>query len=375
LNDSDAEFSPDVALTPQEVDILGEIGNMCMGASATTLYTLMSRSVSITTPEVQLHVTKKMWDRYDLPFVAVAIQYVQGVSGRNVLLLKEDDVRLMTDLLMGGDGNFDSSEPLGELHLSAISEIMNQMMGASATALANMLGETVNISPPEATVIDFGTKALGALIGDLDSLFVSVGFTMEIEGLLKSEIYQMMTYDFAKQMVDSMLRLQRAEAAEPPMTQQRAAAAVAAEVEARAQPTAPLVRAPAQAPTPPPAPSVSAASQQQPPPQDIHPVQYTQFDEPQPAASQVAYSETMDMLYDVPLQVSVELGRAKRSIREILDFNIGSLIVLDKLAGEPVDVLVNGKLIAKGEVVVIDESYGVRITEIITPANRLATLS
>ena len=82
--------------------------------------------------------------------------------------------------------------------------------------------------------------------------------------------------------------------------------------------------------------------------------------------------ESLDMLMDIPLSVSVELGKSHKYIKDILDFNVGTIVVLDKMAGEVVDVVVNGKLIAKAEVVVIDDSYGARITDIVTPAKRLS---
>lgn len=102
---------------------------------------------------------------------------------------------------------------------------------------------------------------------------------------------------------------------------------------------------------------------QQMPPVNVQQAQFQNFSGAfNPAMFQ---QENIDLIMDVPLEVTVELGRTTKSIQEILDFAPGTIIELDKIAGEPIDVLVNGKYIAKGEVVVIEESFGVRITEII----------
>ena len=103
------------------------------------------------------------------------------------------------------------------------------------------------------------------------------------------------------------------------------------------------------------------------------PVQAAQFTPLATAPVQVNEAN-IGLILDVPLQVTVELGRTKKSIKDILELSNGSIVELDKLAGEPVDIHVNGKLLAKGEVVVIDENFGVRITDIVSPEERAARL-
>jgi len=384
-------------LTDDEVDVLGEIGNISMGAVATTMYTLLDRRVSITTPRVYVFESKDVLSIYKVPFVVATIEYTRGISGTNLLVLKIEDAALITDLLMGGDGTVEEPIELNEMHLSAMSEIMNQMMGASSTSLAKLLGTPIDIAPPKSSTVDAGFDVT-SLLGDMDKV-TKIAFDMEIEGLLKSELIQLVPYDasrqFAKQFMDAGLgdshESAPAAAAPPP-----AAAAPPPPAAAAAPPPPPPAAAapPPQAPPPmqqyPQPPGADPYAQQpypqpypqqmpypqqypqmpygQPPPMagqgrvvDVHPVQFQSFDTHGPAGE----PKSIDLVYNIPLQVSVELGRAKKEISEILEFNLGTIIVLDKIAGDPVEIVVNGKLIARGEVVVIDDNYGVRITDII----------
>ena len=376
-------------LTDEEVDILGEIGNISMGAVATTMYTLLDRRVSITTPRVRVFESKDVLSIYKVPFVVATIEYTQGITGTNLLVLKIEDAALITDLLMGGDGTVEEPIELNEMHLSAMSEIMNQMMGASSTSLAKLLGTPIDIAPPKSTTVEAGFD-VASLLGDMDKV-TKISFDMEIEGLLKSELIQLAPYDesrkFAKQFMEVNAGGDSAPAAAAPPP------AAAAPPPAAAAPPPPPPAAAAPPPPPPPQaapapypqqppmdpyaqqpypqqpyPAYPQMPYQQPPPMagqgrvvDVHPMQFQAFDTPGPAGE----PKSIDLVYNIPLQVSVELGRAKKEISEILEFNLGTIIVLDKIAGDPVEIVVNGKLIARGEVVVIDDNYGVRITDII----------
>ena len=369
-------------LKPDEVDILGEVGNISMGAVATTMYSLLDRRVSITTPRVSVYDTKEVLTVYKIPFVVATIEYVEGISGTNLLVLKVDDAALITDLLMGGDGKIEGAVELNEMHLSAMSEIMNQMMGASSTSLSKLLRTPVNISPPKSTQVDVGFD-VSDFLGD-EEMVTKISFDMEIEGLLKSELIQIMPYEasraFAKRFMDAGMGVPSSDgdAAEAPP----AAAAPPAPAPTPAPP--PPAPAPAPAPQPPAAapfpPAYPADPYQQAPypqmpyppmyPQpgaasgrlvDVHPMQFQSFDSHSPVGEQSG----MDLVYNIPLQVTVELGKTKKEISEILEFGAGTIVVLDKIAGDPVEIVVNGKLIARGEVVVIDDNYGVRITDII----------
>jgi flagellar motor switch protein FliN/FliY len=375
------------ALAEDDIDILGEVGNMCMGAVATTMYTLLGRPVSITTPRVSVHTAKEVLAVYRIPFVVVEVEYTEGIEGKNLLVLKKDDAVLITNLLMGGDGVVEQPVELDELHMSAISEIMNQMMGASATSLSKLLDMPVNISPPISQGIDADNDVSGML--DHSSVVIKISFDMEIEGLLKSELLQVLPYQLGMDLSSRFKRIgMGAQAGESQVPESFLTTSNYVEPEPEPEPIhAPPEPIPAPPepvfapPEPIPAPLAPAAHDYSfsPPPADqapryapppppgnlvdVHPVQYQSFDQSPP--SDQKFQKGMDLVSDIPLNVTVELGRAKRAINEILKMGIGTLIVLDKTAGDPVEVIVNGKLIAKGEVVVIDDNYGVRITEIL----------
>jgi flagellar motor switch protein FliN/FliY len=277
--------------------------------------------------------------------------------------------------MIGGDGTNISGE-LSELHLSAISEAMNQMMGSAATSISSMLEKRVNISPPTATVIDLYEHMSGENIAEfLKGSFVQVSFHMVIGDLVDSLLMQLYPFEFARDLYKQFVH------------------ATAMEPDIPAKP--PVNNTATNTPTPPPAPAPQAPSPQQMPPQAMQPgympypypyppqgtmpqaapymmpvaqdvnVQQVQFAPFNPMAGGVAQPENIDLLMDVPLEVTVELGRTSKSIKEILDFSPGTIIELNRLAGEPIDVLVNGKYVAKGEVVVMEEAFGIRVTEII----------
>lgn len=391
LNNPDDANKNDL-LTDAEKDAIGEIGNISMGTAATTLFSLVNRKVDISTPVVSFATWSDICDAYEKPCVFIRIAYTVGLDGSNILVLKEHDVKVITDLMMGGDGTNVDGE-ISELHLSAISEAMNQMMGSSATSLSSMLGKTIDISPPEASLVDLQTKEPAELSPFLEDKFVKISFKMQIEDLVDSTLMQLYPLDFAKSIYKTFIEQQMGGTVEetptPPPSPQAAA------------PTP----APAPAPAPQPVPTPQPAPQMQmgmpqgmpmnqmggqmgmPPtgmpmnngmpmnggmPQygapygmpnvNIQPAQFQSF---APANTEMVSAESIGLIKDVPLEVTVELGRTTKSISDILEFAPGTIIELDKIAGEPIDVLVNGKFVAKGEVVVIEESFGVRIMEII----------
>lgn len=344
----DAEKREDISgyFTPEQIDALGEIGNICMGTSATTMYALLGRRVSITTPTVGLYKVENVLSAFKWPFLAISVEFTEGMFGKNLLIIKDYDAAIITDLLMGGEGSVDKNNVvLNEIHLSAMSEIMNQMIGSAATAMANMMNHEVNISPP--VVEQASAENDASLYLDGAPLVIKISFDMEIEGLLKSKLMQIMSVDMAKMMIETLMP------AEKPEPAKKAVAPAAA-------PTATPAAAPA-APAPRPAASHQESKRVQP----VKPVAFQSFDDPPASPFGESGSANYDLINDIPLQVTVELGKARKSLNEVLNFGVGSIIVLDKLAGELVDVIVNGKRIAKGEVVVIDDNYGVRITEII----------
>jgi len=363
-------------LTPQEIDALGEIGNISMGTSATTLFTLLGQKVKITTPNVMVTTWEQLSKDYPLPYVGVKVEYTQGLEGSNLLVLKEEDAKIITDLMMGGDGTNTNTE-ITELHLSAIGEAMNQMIGSSATSMSSMFNKRIDISPPQAFVIEFATGNPYEVMSENEKI-VKISFRMEIGNLVDSEIMQLIPLSFAKSLVENLLNAQTGTEEVPEKkSPQRAPKHDEHEI-GQAGPAQPHVQTgmkeimsaadedyeydyeDAR--------RMQAASQRKSSkPVNVQPVQYQSFEDD----SITIDKKNISLIMDVPLEVTVELGRTNKLIKDILEFSAGSIIELDKLAGEPVDILVNGKVIAKGEVVVIDESFGVRITDIVHPSKRL----
>lgn len=372
LNNDGASGSGDELLTDAEKDAIGEIANISMGTAATTLFSLVNRRVEISTPVVSFSSWDDIVNDYERPCVFIKIGYTQGLNGSNILVLKEKDVKVITDLMMGGDGTNISGE-IGELHLSAISEAMNQMMGSSATSLSSMLNRTIDISPPIAEVVDLkNTLDEGEIDSFLANEFVKISFRMEIGDLVDSEIMQLYPPDFVKDMckgVTENMELDSQNVKEEAAATNTAAAAPQQPVDnnmnnqnAMNQNMMNQNMANPNMVNPNMMNSNMMGQNNMGQSVNVQPAQFTPFG----AMPNQAYQpENIDLIMDVPLEVTVELGRTKKSISEILDFGPGKIIELNKLAGEPVDVLVNGKYVAKGEVVVIEESFGVRITEII----------
>lgn len=367
LGDGAGEKDAGERLTDAEKDAVGEISNISMGTAATTLSTLVNKKVVITTPVVSYGSWDDIVNSNDRPCVFIQISYREGLNGKNVLILKEADVKVITDLMMGGDGS-NTADELSELHLSAISEAMNQMMGSASTSISSMLEKKVDISPPTASLVNLNdTIKQDELDTFMQDDFVIVSFKMQIEGLVDSELMQLYPFDFAKNLYNKFVENSAGGQEAPPQPEPAPQPAVPQQPQPQQmqqQAAAPPQQQMAM-------PTMGAMPMQggmaMPygmPMQDLN-VQPVQFQTFSNNVTPLNQQENIELIMDVPLEVTVELGRTNKSIKEILDFTPGTIVELNRLAGEPVDVLVNGKFVAKGEVVVIEESFGVRVTEII----------
>ncbi|MED4968577.1 flagellar motor switch phosphatase FliY [Parageobacillus toebii] len=371
----------DDVLSPLEQDALGEIGNISFGSSATALSILLNQKVEITTPSVSVIERKNVADEFPLPYVAIQVNYTDGLLGTNLLVIKQEDAAIIADLMLGGDGK-SAADLLGEIQLSAVQEAMNQMMGSAATSMSTIFGKRVDISPPTVHLLDVKEGEGIEYLPDED-VFIKVSFRLKIGNLIDSNIMQLLPVDFAKELVQQLLHSTSEtdsssgvkEAGKETVMQE--AALSKQSVTAETIDTSPSYELPKTENyvTHETAPShrdtnhfgtYARAGERQ-----IQSVDFAEFEPSPPADAEV---KNLSLLLDVPLQVTVELGRTKRSVQEILSLSSGSIIELDKLAGEPVDILVNNKLIAKGEVVVIDENFGVRVTDIISQSDRLKRL-
>ena len=459
-----------------EIDAIGEIMNISLGASATAISTLLGTKVNITTPVVQVKNKENFEFRELEPAIGVEIAYVQGIDGRNIMMFSRNDVRIIVSMMMGAEIPEDEFV-MDEINASAIREAMNQMMGASATALSEFLGTTVDISTPISYEITDGTAFKDKYFeGDEEN--VVIRFTLEIEDNLKSEFLNIMSVDLVKKLLKPFTAQfgmgdeeedevsASSEEAVSPQVEEPVAEAPAAEVpveaeaaseapmpaksgpidqatadallasllaeqngdaapEATPAPAAepavapapePVAAAPAATPAAAPAPQPAAAPQPAPAqmaPQMMAMPQGVAYQDPltlqllnQMQQSQTQMLELIrdiqasknketrpsepslikplnskefeneggsggenpdnrEMLMKVPLEISVEIGRTRKLVKDILDFTQGSLVVLDKMAGEQADLFVNGECIARGDIVVVEENFGIRITEIL----------
>ena len=353
-------------LTDIEKDMLGEIGNISMGSASTALYQIINQKVNITTPVVTITTLNEIKKVFDTPTVVLDVEYTKGIVGRNILIIQIQDAAVIANLMMGGDGKVETHE-LTEIEISAVQEAMNQMIGSSATSMATMLNRTVDISPPVSKIWNDKSELLSDNISE-DEPIVRVNFRMTIGDLVDSSIMQVLPIPTAKKIGDIMMGTDTGDEAQE--------AQVAPQPQVVPEPQ--VAPQPQVTPQPQPQPQPQVTYQQpvyeqpiQPkPPVEVHPAAF----EPLTYPSSTPPPENIDLILDVPLDISVVLGRTKKSIKDILALGTGSLIELEKLAEEPVEILVNGKKIAFGEVVVVDENFGVRITSIVSNAEKIKSL-
>ncbi|KRL02084.1 flagellar motor switch phosphatase FliY [Liquorilactobacillus capillatus] len=338
-------------------DIIGEVGNISMSQAATTLSSILARRVSITTPRVTKVKFDDLLAGIEAPKVATTVEFKEGLMGTNLMLLEVKDAIIIADLMMGGDGT-PKSDKFTELELSAVAEAMNQMIGSASTSMATMIDRKVDILPP--TVKLWEEPANIEYDGIVkDQVIYRISFNLSVEGLIESEIMQIFTEDMVSDITDAMMSDK------------------ATVVDDRNNGEKEAAPAPEKPATPQPAPQPAAAAQPtpaQPAAQKAQPQQKVEVSSPdfqQLSEKEVAEGDNLDLILDVPLNLSVVLGRSEKTVRDILSFNSGSVIELDKLTDEPLEILLNGKPIATGEVVVINENFGVRITNILSPNQRI----
>ena len=402
------QHTESITMNSLEIDTIGEILNISMGSAATAVSTMLDRQVVISTPTVVMRKFNTLDYATLEPAMLVKISYVEGISGSNVMIFRQKDMQIILNLLMGNDDPPSDDFTFDELSMSAACEVMNQMMGASATALSEFLGRPINISTPEAMVVGPDNDYAKAVQVQEGEEIVSVSFRLTIDGVMDSNFASILGIQLAKEIVDQVMGQQETveTPAQPAPAAQPAAPAQPAAAAPVQQPAAAAVPQQFAAPAQPVAQPQGAMPQQMPagyPPYPAYPNQSTYPGYPyyggyppypaypnQPMPYGAPATETpvsvqtpqfpqfapqgavdpnqngnMDLLMGVSLNVSVEIGRTKRKIKDIVDFGQGTVIELNKQAGAPVDIVVNGQLLARGDVVVIDDNFGVRITEIV----------
>ncbi|EDS76691.1 flagellar motor switch phosphatase FliY [Clostridium massiliodielmoense] len=347
-------------VTDTEKDLLGEIGNISMGSASTALSTIIGSAVNITTPQVSTTTLKELRNTFEVPNIALEVKYTSGIVGGNLLVMKIPDAAVIANLMMGGDGRIEEKSELTEIEESAVSEAMNQMIGSAATSMATMFGREVNISPPVSKIWRDTSKPLSETISEEEEI-VEVSFKLTIGDLVDSNIMQILPIKTAKKIVSIMMgEEEKQEVPQSNIHQQGEREQVQNSQEQLNKNVVPK-----------PVETYSQPQVSSPQPQvNIQKATFAPLGEsPINGAPQ-----NIDLILDVPLEISVVLGKTKKSIKEVLELGTGSLIELDKLAEEPVEIYVNGKKIAYGEVVVVDENFGVRIMNIVSGEERVKSL-
>lgn len=325
-----------IKLTLEEEDIIGEIGNISMSTAATTMSSLLNKKVMITTPRVSSLSFREIVKECAVPKIVAMVEFKEGLTGKNLLMMDVTDALIIADLMMGGTGKVDKEKELSELELSAVAEAMNQMIGSASTSMATMLEKDIDIMPPDVEVWDT-EEHIDLEKFDIKDKICKVAFNLEVEGLIESEIMQI----FTKNTVDEIISLVSRDMEE-------AREEINEEVIEVKEPKKEVKKEKVE-------------------------VKKPIFSDLQPKQT-IKKPRNLDLIMDVPLEFSVVLGKSKRTIKEVLSFSNGSIVELDKLADEPLEIYVNGKLIAQGEVVVINENFGVRITNILTKEERIQNL-
>ncbi|MCM3739037.1 flagellar motor switch phosphatase FliY [Oceanobacillus luteolus] len=376
-NDKNHEAEPSIHLSDIEIDTIGEIGNISFGSSATALSTLLNQKVEITTPSVSIIEKDELAGELTFQPVSIQVDYTKGFSGRNVLVIKARDAAIIADIMLGGDGT-NPDESLPEIYLSAVQEAMNQMMGTAATSMSTVFNKTVDISPP--TIIE-GTIESDAKEIFQEDVYVKVFFRLIVGDLIDSNMMQLIPLSFAKELVNQLLDTGDSEPIDIPVQEETAATTIVENpvkipdrsIESNEQVDSTFMDRESfddRVDNKRNQPQFLGNTYNQ---QDAS-IEQATFAEFEPTQLSSNEQSNLNMLLDIPLKVTVELGRTKKTIKDILDLSQGSIVELDKLAGEPVDILVNGKLIAEGEVVVIEENFGVRVTDIISQSDRIMKL-
>jgi flagellar motor switch protein FliN/FliY len=332
-----SELQIDNQLSSMEQDTLAEIGNISMGSAATALSMLVNKKVRITVPSVYISTPHMIKESYPIPCIIVNVQYLSGLQGENILVIRERDALVIGNLMMGEDGT-SLPETIDELYLSAVTEAMNMMMGSAATAMSDLFSDTIDISPPTTERRDLSLDPLTSAMSDHKSVVI-IEFRIEIDDLVDSSMLQIIDIEFAKEMVKKLMPQEEEEeesvsVSETPITE----------------------------------PPISTPSWS-----DLKDETPSEILTTQPAPSDLG-NINVDLIRDIPVQVRAVLGRTRMTIDNILRLGPGHIMELESLHGEPIDVFANDTLIARGEVVVVGEQFGIRITEIAAQQERIVSV-
>lgn len=394
-------ISPEFPLSSLDKDTIGEILNISMGTAATTISTLLDKRVIITTPVVSIIKINDLEINSLEPAIGIQIEYIEGLSGSNIMIMKVSDIKEMVKILLSSSGQDEIDDELDDMQISIIGEIMNQMMGSSCTALASFLEKNINISTPKTFMVDEIQSVFSRL--NTDEYIVVVKFCLYVGDTINSEFITVLPIQFANELIniafnikeqaninnstkakettesedDNETKIEKVESEEIDEINQSKDIKEIKEKPIISEKdeisSSNKKKSPKSHENNIPNKKLSENTQNEKSSQVVaQPLKFNSFDDDEDAEDDYFGSKfdsnnsNFNLLLNVPLEVTVEIGRKKQPIKEILEIRQGSIIELDKQACDPVDIMVNGQLIAKGDVVVIDENFGVRITEIIS---------
>lgn len=329
-----------------ERDVIGEVMNISLGSSATALAELLGKKVEITVPKIDVKSAADFCYRQKEPAIGVEINYIEGLKGVNIMVWKRTDAKAIIEILLNQQIS-DEEFLMDEINTSAIREVMNQMMGSAATALSDFLGKYINISVPLTFAIDDNNEFKNKYFLEEDEI-VEVSFDLFIEGSMQSQFINVMPLPLAKEIISNLLQgtekfaaIEKNKELCEPVNKDKEYEEIIKKEYMR----------------------INQKKKEQ-APVNIKPMEYESFDGDEELISEEQLSN-LELIMLVPLTISVEIGKTSKQIKDILEISPGTIIELDKQAGALVDIIVNGKLIAKGEVVVVNDNFGVRVVEIL----------
>ncbi len=346
-------------MSAYNIDVLREFGERFLGPSGASMAMLLGQDrVDVSCVDAKA----ASWAEFKmtLPAFVAIVQtgFEQSIKGPVLIIVKPHDVAVFASMVMGGDGKSGVATELSDMEFHAFGEVMGQVLAASATSATQLLGKKLGLTAPQVSQVDLNQFALPAEYAAQGVVFT---YSLVVGDILNTEFYCLITENEAQALQNSLSPAEEkkeevmGESSSATEQQEPSLADLLGAVEGSSTPSETTASAPAKQK------EVS-----------VQPVQFSSFEAGGGASAPTAMPANIELVLDVPLQVTVELGRAKKTVKEILELSTGSIVELDKMDGEPVDILANGKLFAKGEVVVIGETFGVRVVEIVSPQERLS---
>ena len=334
-SEKEAKKMANTSLSAIENEALTELFSVALGSSSAGLSILLSEQVTVSSPKLSIKPSANIMAETQAPFFVLLGEYTGDISGIQFVSVNKQQVQELTEMVDPEAGNEDT-----ERQFEILQEIVQQMYESVSRTFSSLLESEISHSLSGMDMVE-QREDFPVANFTTEEWFVEAAFGLKAQNGKHAEFYMCIPVRLAKKMAAILTDSGEEEELEEIQDMQ---------FDSKDENTK----------------NMQTASSP-----NIQPVQFSSFDE---TAATNAEPNNMKTLMDIPLKVTVELGRTKRTVKEILGVSQGSIIELDKLAGEPVDILVNDKLIAVGEVVVIDENFGVRVTDILSAQERISKL-